>query len=57
MPSNYEKYFGSPEKAADTMRQLCDTTDCKDMSCYRCGIFRLCRATDELDWMERDADE
>lgn len=54
--TNYEKLFGSPEKAAETIMSLCANT----RSCEACVLHQHAGdmfCGDPLPWLKMDADE
>lgn len=58
MTSNYERYFGTPEKAAETISIitcLCDTGDTESY-CYDCPIFVPCTNGNHFVWLQEEAE-
>lgn len=56
--TNYERYFGTPEKAARTASQMCRAAAycdrCPFEDKHRCPEGTLARA---LEWLESEADD
>ena len=46
--TNYERHFGTPEKAAETVGKLCDKLD----TCDGCFLDGACPYQDGLGWLE-----
>lgn len=54
--TNYEKYFGSPEAAAETIMTLCDNAK----RCDTCVLHQQAGdmfCGDPLEWLKMNADE
>lgn len=56
--SNYEKLFGTPEKAARTLLDACD--NCGQNDCSGCKVYELTSGGDldydaMLEWLRGDA--
>lgn len=57
--TNYEKYFGSPERAAGTMTIFCNNQDKKD-PCATCEFFGcMCPVHNSYwfeEWLQEEAE-
>lgn len=58
--TNYERYFGTPEKAADFMESVCNVIDGHE-ACGHCPVWGInirCYGSREqmLEWLESEAE-
>lgn len=54
--TNYEKYFGTPEKAAETIDKA--TYACQEVNCKECVLRRCpCGELEKVvDWLQEECD-
>lgn len=60
--TNYERYFGTPEKAAETLAGIakrCDEMDCNAAVCNDCPLGRVSCSSPAcvLEWLQEECDE
>lgn len=54
MPTNYERYFGTPEKAASVVFEIISTLNCSGI-CNKCGVSVWCDSFEDLsEWPESE---
>lgn len=54
--TNYERYFGTPEKAAETASKLCDKLDTCDHCVLNDGLCPYQDGEEWLEWLESEAE-
>lgn len=56
--TNWQRYFGTPEKAKDTVFKIIKAVDCgKFEHCGRCPVEQFCQSDEPmLEWLESEAE-
>lgn len=55
--TNYQRFFGTPEKAAETLDLITKCcNECADFGCHKCPIGPECELGDIFEWLESEAE-
>lgn len=59
MATNYEKYFGTPEQAAESIAWMCQHTECYGKPCIECGIYLITGKIEgktDIEWLKEECE-